>query len=144
LERARWMAGNIIRRDAWTDQLRSTLPISEQLVRNFWEKNPDLFTPLALKRVIRLTMAPSNTAPLPAQTRMEMEKVLAGASGQPVTVPITKHVVQDEERAGLVQDSFARTEQAFQMLGNASTEPNFYTDEFSTSSLESLIQSEPG
>src|SRR5690606_23430525 len=56
LERARWMAGNIIRRDAWLDSLRATLPVSEQLVRKFWNDHPDLFTPLSLKRIIKLTM----------------------------------------------------------------------------------------
>lgn len=143
LERARWMAGNIIRRDAWIDQLRLALPISEQLVRSFWQDNPDLFTPLALKRVIKLTMVPSNTAPLPAQTRIELDQVLAGAAGQPTAIKVAERQELDEERSSLVYDSLERTQEAFKMLTMPPSEPNFYTDEFSTGSLQSLIESEP-
>ncbi len=144
LERARWMAGNIIRRDAWIDSMRQSLPISEQLVQNFWEENPGLFTPLALKRVIRLTLTPSNTAPLPAQTRLEMEQVLAGAAGIAAPpVQVAKRKIQDEERESLVYDPLERTEEAFQMMAEPDSEMNFYSEEFSTSSLQSLIESEP-
>lgn len=139
IERARWMAGNIIRRDAWLDQLRATLPISEDLVRKFWASNSDLFTPMALKRVIKLTMLPSNTAPLPAQTRMELEKVLAQATGQPVTVTVSPHVPQDEEKTGLVRDTIERTAEAFQMLTNPSAEPDYYRETYSPQSLQSII-----
>lgn len=141
IERARWMAGNIIRRDAWLDQLRATLPISEEIVRKFWAGNPDLFTPLALKRVIKLTMLPSNTAPLPAQTRMELEKVLAQATGQPMTVTVSPHVPQEEEKTGLVRDTVQRTAEAFQMLTNPSEEPSYYRETYTPQSLQSIIDS---
>jgi len=141
LERARWMAGNLIRRDAWMDQLRASLPISEELVRKFWQSHPDLFTPLALKRVIRLTMTPSNTAPLPAQTRNELDMVLAKATGQPMTVAITKREPQDEERNGLVADTKAQAVEAFNMLTNPQSEPNFYTDFNSSQTLEEIMNS---
>lgn len=143
LERARWMAGNIIRHDAWMDSLRATLPISEQLVRNFWENHPDLFTPLSLKRIIKLTMRPSNTAPLPTQTRLELDQVLAAATGQPPTIPVAKFEPQDEEQDGLVPDVEARTAEAFEMLTDPQSEPNFYTDEWTPESLESIIDSVP-
>jgi hypothetical protein len=141
LERARWMAGNIIRRDAWMDSLRQHLPVSETLVRNFWEDHPDLFTPLALKRVIRLTMVPSNTAPLPTQTRLELDQVLARATGQPAQVVVKKFEPQDEEKHGLVRDVQERTAEAFQMLTNPSSEPNYYSEEYTTDSLQSIIDS---
>lgn len=143
LERARWIAGNIIRRDAWIDQLRLDLPISEQLVRNFWDENPDLFTPLALKRVTKLTMTASNAAPLPAQTRIELDQVLARAAGIPEPVVVAQRVELDEERSSLVYDPIERTEEAYQMLTTPPTEPNFYTNDFSTGSLQSLIETAP-
>ncbi len=140
IERARWMAGNIIRRDAWVDKLRASLPVSEELVRAFWEENPYLFTPMALKRVIRLTLTPSNTAPLPAQTRLEMDQILARAAGQPLTVPVAKVEKQDEERDGIVYDTLERTQDAFEMMAAPPREANFYTDDFTTGGLESLME----
>lgn len=142
LERARWMSGNIIRRDAWVDQLRAALPISEELVRAFWSENPYLFTPMALKRVIRLTLTPSNTVPLPAQTRMELDKVLAQAAGQPLTVPVAKREELDEERDSIVYDTLMRTEAAFERMAEPPSGTNFYTDDFSTESLNSLMEME--
>jgi len=142
LERARQMAGNIIRREAWVDQLRATLPISEQLVRNFWEENPNLFTPLALKRVIRLTLTPSNTVPLPAQTRLEMDQVLARATGQPETVTIAKRELLDEERSSIVYDNLERTETAFEMMTVPDDQMNFYLDQSSTASVSSQMNTE--
>ncbi len=139
LERARWMAGNLIRRDAWVDQLRAALPISEQLVYKFWQDNPKLFTPMALKRVIRLTMRPSNTAPLPTQTRMELDKVLAQATGQPMVLPLQQRIREDEEAHGIVPDVPARTAEAFEMLTNPSEEPNYYSDDYSQESLQAII-----
>lgn len=143
LERARWMAGNIIRRDAYVDQLRASLPISEELVRDFWEDNPYLFTPMALKRVIRLTLTPSNTVPLPAQTRMELDQVLAQASGQPAMITVARREVLDEERDAIVYDTLERTQQAFEQMAAPPREANFYSDEFTTNGLENLLEMEP-
>lgn len=126
LERARVMAGNIIRRDAWVEKLRMELPLSEEAVHAFWKNNPDLFTPLALKRVTRLTLTPSNTAPLPAQTRLEMEQVLGGATGQPAAVTIAKREVFDEEKSSLVYDALERTDEAFDMMERPDEDMNFY------------------
>ncbi len=40
-------------------------------------------------------------------------------------------------------DPLERTQEAFKMLTMPPSEPNFYTDDFSTGSLQSLIESEP-
>src|SRR5690606_10209909 len=113
---------------------------SEQMVREFWENNPYLFTPMALKRVIRLTLTPSNTVPMPAQTRLEMDQVLAKAAGLPVTVPVEKRELLDEERDAIVYDTLQRTEDAFTQMAAPPREPNFYSDEATTGGIESLME----
>ena len=49
IQRARWMAGNLVRRDGYADRLRAGLAVNEDLVREFWASNPRLFTPLSKK-----------------------------------------------------------------------------------------------
>ncbi|MEI7635301.1 MAG: peptidylprolyl isomerase [bacterium] len=69
---ARKMAANLVRRDNFINSLTSNLPVSGEIARKFWRDNPMLFTPLAVKRVIRLTITPNNVGPTPQQTQDEL------------------------------------------------------------------------
>lgn len=137
------MAGNIIRRDAWIDQLRQQLPISEELVHRFYVDHPELFVPMAPKRVIRLTLTPSNTVPLPAQTRMEMDKILANAAGAPVMVTVKKREQLDEEKDGLIYDANERVKDAFDMMARPEEDMNFYTNQAGSTETLQMEQTEP-
>ncbi|MGI8906318.1 MAG: peptidylprolyl isomerase [Candidatus Sumerlaeaceae bacterium] len=128
LQRGRWMAANLVRRDGYVDKLRCSLEINEPAVRRFWAEHPRLFTPLAVKRLIRVTMAPLNTAPLPSQTRDELHRILVQAGGGAPTVAVVREKLQPEEiSAGhVVRESFRQTEKLFQALEEdapSTTEP---------------------
>jgi hypothetical protein len=118
VQRGRWMAANMVRRDGYIDRIRCGLDVNESLVRAFWADNPRLFTPLALKRLIRVTLAPLNTAPLPSQTRDELQRVLVDAGGGAPTVAVVREKLQPEEIGShnVVQESLQQTEQVFKAL----------------------------
>jgi hypothetical protein len=121
LGRAHWMAANLVRRDGFVDRLRCGLEINESLVQKFWADNPRLFTPMAVKRLIRVTMLPLNTAPLPSQIRDELQRVLVQAGDGAPTVPVVPDKLQPEEvdrTSRVVSESLQQTEQVFQALEN--------------------------
>jgi PPIC-type PPIASE domain len=78
LARAGWMAENMTRRDAYIDKLYCELTINEEIVRRFWVNNPALFTPLPMKRLIKVTMWPAGTASSATGALREMGRVLTG------------------------------------------------------------------
>jgi len=141
IQRGCEFATNIVKRDLLTDELRGALPVSETVVEQFWKDHPDLFTPLAAKRLIRLTLVPSNTAPLPAQTRMELDRILAQATGNPEIVPVVKRKETDEERSAIVRDTMRLTEQAYQLIKQPAPTPEYFDPANRTT--ESLEVSHP-
>lgn len=76
LVRAREIATNMARRDSYIESLYGGLKVNEKIVREFWQDHPELFTPLPLKRVIKLTLNPVSIAPTPEQTAAELTRIL--------------------------------------------------------------------
>jgi len=136
IQRGRWMAANLVRRDGFVDRLRCGLDVSEGKVREFWNSHPELATPLAVKRLIRLTLTPLNTAPLPEQTNEELERVLVEAGGGAPTVALRPgHVVKHVSSRRVVEETLLQTEEVFQALEDDTPE--------TTTSSELLPLSEP-
>lgn len=81
LQRMKVMAANRARRICFVEQIYCNLSVDEAQIRRFWADNPSLFTPLPMKRVVRLTMRPVNIAPTPEQALEELEIVMAGMAG---------------------------------------------------------------
>lgn len=76
LQRARWIVQNLTRRDAFMEQCEATLRLDEATVRSFWRRNPKLFTPMAMKRLFRVTLSPTNVGP-PAEALVgELARIL--------------------------------------------------------------------
>lgn len=86
LVRSKQIAANLLKRDNLIESIQQKLTINEKIARAFWSENPKLFTPLAMKRLVKLTLTPVNTAPDPALTLTEMQRVMGQiASGQSPT-----------------------------------------------------------
>ena len=83
--RAREIAANMARRDVYVERLYNNLKADEDTARRFWRDNPRLFTPMAMKRVVKLTMRPATMAFTPEDARKELDLYLSGA--QRVVVP---------------------------------------------------------
>ncbi|MBX7244393.1 MAG: peptidylprolyl isomerase [Candidatus Sumerlaeaceae bacterium] len=88
LQRMKTMAANRVKRDCFLNSLYCNLKVDEAKVRSFWANNPELFTPLMMKRVVKITLTPTNLAPEPKQLQDELATVLADATGgDAVTIP---------------------------------------------------------
>lgn len=85
LLRAKEFASNLRRRADFIDGLYCSLPATEKVVRNFWNENPRLFTPLAMKRVIKLTLSPASITVSPSSMIAEMTRIVSGAASSDVT-----------------------------------------------------------
>jgi parvulin-like peptidyl-prolyl isomerase len=70
------MALNMVRRDNYAEALYGKLKFGEKAVRNFWDENPELFTPLKMKRVIKVSMTPSDATADPISVHAEFARVL--------------------------------------------------------------------
>ncbi len=77
--KARDIACNLARRDAFVEAKYNALKVGDDRLKRFWSANPRLFTPLAMKRIVRVMLTPANIAPTPEQTKAELETYLFGA-----------------------------------------------------------------
>lgn len=76
LQRSRWIAANLTRRDAFAATCEAGLDLRESTVRSFWRRNPELFTPVAMKRIFKVSLVPTNVGP-PAESLVgELARVL--------------------------------------------------------------------
>jgi hypothetical protein len=82
LFRIKQFAANRVRYDCLRERKYCDLKVNEEVVRRFWRSNPDLFTPLPMQRVVRLTMTATNPVPTPQQVLEELRRVLNGATEQ--------------------------------------------------------------
>ena len=76
------MARNVARVEKLKEKLSCELRPSRSTVFQFWKNNPELFTPLPMKRIIEVTLTPLNTASVPEQTVAELERALAEGGGE--------------------------------------------------------------
>ncbi len=79
------MAKNFTLLEKLKEQISCELKPSQDTVRRFWRQHPELFTPLAMKRVIEVTLTPLTTAPSPDQTVAELERALAEGGGESIS-----------------------------------------------------------
>lgn len=76
------IARNMARLQQLKERLACQLQPNRAVVRRFWREHPELFTPLAMKRIVEVTLTPLNTAPLPEQSIAELERALAEGGGE--------------------------------------------------------------
>jgi len=86
LEKMKRMAHNLALRDALQDEIACSLDSSESTVRSFYNSHPELFRPLPLKRLVRLTLTPVNLAPTTTATLQEMYRIIEGRPRDPEAV----------------------------------------------------------
>ncbi len=86
LLKVRKMAENMARRAAIQDQFTCQLDTREQTVRAFYNSRKDLFRPMPLKRLVRLTLVPVNIAPTDNATMEEMKRIIEGRPREPEAV----------------------------------------------------------
>lgn len=75
------MARNLALLEKYKEKLACQLKPSREVVKRFWRSHPELFTPLAMRRVVEVTLTPLNTAAAPEQTVVELERALAQGGG---------------------------------------------------------------
>lgn len=82
LFRIKQFAANRVRLDCLRERKYCDLKVDEAEAKRFWRSNPDLFTPMPMQRVVRLTMSATNPVPTPQQVLKELQRVLDGATEQ--------------------------------------------------------------
>ncbi|PKO19574.1 hypothetical protein CVU37_02490 [candidate division BRC1 bacterium HGW-BRC1-1] len=78
LVRSREIAANMARRDAYVERQFNNLNVNEEVARKFWRDNPRLFTPLAMKRLVKLTLKSVSLAFTPADAQAELAFIVSG------------------------------------------------------------------
>jgi parvulin-like peptidyl-prolyl isomerase len=81
IARCNEFAHNLVLRDKLREKMSCALKVDEVVVRRFWRENPRLFTPLAMKRVSKVTLVPLNPAPTGVQTLAELDRALNEGGG---------------------------------------------------------------
>lgn len=76
------IARNLALVEKYKESMACQLKPSREIVRRFWQSHPALFTPLATKRVVEVTLTPLNTSALPEQTVAELDRALAAGGGE--------------------------------------------------------------
>ena len=78
LQRTREIAANMARRDAFVERQYNALNVNEEIARKFWSDNPRLFTPLAMKRLVKLSLKSVSLAFTPADVQAELAFIVSG------------------------------------------------------------------
>lgn len=76
------IARNLALVEKYKESVACQLKPTREVVLRFWRSHPALFTPLAMKRVVEVTLTPLNTAALPEQTVAELDRALAAGGGE--------------------------------------------------------------
>jgi hypothetical protein len=131
LVRSREIALNMVRYDNYVECLYRGLKVDEDLVHQFWTENPNLFTPLAMKHVVKVTMQPASIAPRPDQMLREMRHVMGELAEGSVPTPLTldnsqtasSGIGDSSEDLIPVQGDLIETSDSIELRGGAAAEP---------------------
>lgn len=95
LVRTKQIASNLRRFDTFVECIYRQMNVNEKVVHSFWKENPRLFTPIAMKRVVKLTLSPANIAATSVDVRGELIRILA-TGGEPEEETGVQEVVTEE------------------------------------------------
>jgi hypothetical protein len=101
--RSKEIALNIVRYENFVECMYRDLKVNDAVAQRFWRENPRLFTPLAMKRVVKVTLQAATVAPRQDELSGELTHVMAQLAAG--TVPTAGTAIAANARTEAGEDA---------------------------------------